>query len=569
MDLTKWLPTAAKATGVSQACKDHLVKTFDHLITLSPWALKMIDSTSKIPESVMDGNIIDFGNYEECIDIDVNEKWGSFLGQHCIAMTPVLPLGVSFCSPNTCSPSDLQSGLSLFFSNLTVIDPLLCHTKESIPLSGTEWFTIRNFHYKHGHKKDLSLKTSTTSNAWPCIKNVEYLILTNAPFAVDTFFIISGLLLTYIFMKTMDAGYRFSLPAYYLHRIFRVTPALALIVLINATLLPRLSSGPIWDYAISKTEGKYCSEYWWSTLLYIQNYVNTQENCVLTSWFLAVDMQMYFLSPIFLLTLYKRPKIGYLLLGGAGVIGILSSFIQSYVHEDDPNNTKPNIRFSSSYYYTHTRFISWIMGVAGGYLMYRTIDWRNKVKSGTEKFPMTYLACGWVLFTFSSLGIIFSLYPFQQEDYSYSAVEAAFYFALTRPLWSLCVLWLIFACESGCGGLVNRFLTWPGFIPLAHLAFCIYLIHFDVIITQIFSAKVPAFSDDFHVGGRCLDVLFISALGAIILSLSIEAPCIAFIKLIFSKVTQPLEQNGVTLQTVTLEATKKQEPLNSSLVSPS
>ena len=58
----------------------------------------------------------------------------------------------------------------------------------------------------------------------------------------------------------------------------RVLPVLAIVVMINSTLLYRFGSGPLWDFMVSITETKYCAKYWWSTLLFIQNYVNTQEN---------------------------------------------------------------------------------------------------------------------------------------------------------------------------------------------------------------------------------------------------------------------------------------------------
>ena len=53
--------------------------------------------------------------------------------------------------------------------------------------------------------------------------------------------------------------------------------------------------------------------------------------------------------------------------------------------------------------------------------------------------------------------ILYALYPFEQLDYDYNPVEGGLYFALTRPLWALCILWLIFACEAGCGGKYSHY----------------------------------------------------------------------------------------------------------------
>lgn len=49
----------------------------------------------------------------------------------------------------------------------------------------------------------------------------------------------------------------------------------------------------------------YCDSYWWSSLLYVQNYVNPGKLCFGHSWYLMVDMQLYFISPLILYPLWK------------------------------------------------------------------------------------------------------------------------------------------------------------------------------------------------------------------------------------------------------------------------
>ena len=46
-------------------------------------------------------------------------------------------------------------------------------------------------------------------------------------------------------------------------------------------------------------------------------------------------------------------------------------------------------------------------------------------------------------------------------------------------MWGLS--WLVFACCRGLGGIVNDFLTWPGWIPISKLSFMTYLVHQDWI----------------------------------------------------------------------------------------
>ena len=62
------------------------------------------------------------------------------------------------------------------------------------------------------------------------------------------------------------------------------------------------------------------------------------------------------------------------------------------------------------------------------------------------------MMAGWLTFAVLFSMLLYALYPFEQEDYVYSPVDGGLYFAFTRPLWALCILWLIFACEIGYGG---------------------------------------------------------------------------------------------------------------------
>lgn len=63
---------------------------------------------------------------------------------------------------------------------------------------------------------------------------------------------------------------RLNVPLMYLHRIVRLTPVLAVAVLLFMTLFPRLDSGPLWQQFSSSYQ--LCSDTWWATLLYVQNY---------------------------------------------------------------------------------------------------------------------------------------------------------------------------------------------------------------------------------------------------------------------------------------------------------
>lgn len=93
----------------------------------------------------------------------------------------------------------------------------------------------------------------------------------------------------------------------YIKRYLRITPPFAAAILFTITFLFYISNGPIWSM-IKYSATNYCESYWWTSLLYIQNYVNPGKLCYGHSWYLMVDMQLYFLSPIILYPLWRYGK---------------------------------------------------------------------------------------------------------------------------------------------------------------------------------------------------------------------------------------------------------------------
>lgn len=53
----------------------------------------------------------------------------------------------------------------------------------------------------------------------------------------------------------------------------RLTPALAVMVLMQLSLIEHMGSGPLWDKS-NKYLTQFCQENWWSALLYVQNYIS-------------------------------------------------------------------------------------------------------------------------------------------------------------------------------------------------------------------------------------------------------------------------------------------------------
>ncbi|KYB27754.1 Nose resistant to fluoxetine protein 6-like Protein [Tribolium castaneum] len=136
--------------------------------------------------------------------------------------------------------------------------------------------------------------------------NVKVQYVASAPIAVDTFFFLSGFLLTFGYLKSavkMGVGEQISkVPMMIIHRYLRLTPAVIMLYLTTITIYRMLGTGPLWD-TVTQTISKPCEQYWWPFLLYIQNYYNYNDLCLTHTWYLSADMQMFILAPLVLIPL--------------------------------------------------------------------------------------------------------------------------------------------------------------------------------------------------------------------------------------------------------------------------
>ncbi|CAN8019015.1 unnamed protein product, partial [Ixodes persulcatus] len=102
-----------------------------------------------------------------------------------------------------------------------------------------------------------------------------------------------------------------------------------------------------------------------------------------------------------------------------------------------------------------------------------------------------------------------------------------------RILWSVSVAWIIFACSTGRGGILNRFLSWGAFVPFSKLSFGVYLIHMPFLDLQSHIARERTFFSHFTLVSKCFSTLVWSYLLSYLLFVSCEAPTGRLEKLVF------------------------------------
>lgn len=154
------------------------------------------------------------------------------------------------------------------------------------------------------------LQIENLLDAFKDIDTLPFYTVMNGSFSVDSFFVLSGFLLSYLFYSEYrradgerTSGFWFWV-MFYVHRIWRLTPLYAIVLWIDASVAHYVSSGPYWDYGDQpNSENVLCAASWWRNLLYVNNFQNITSQCMAWSWYLANDMQFHVISPIFLVAL--------------------------------------------------------------------------------------------------------------------------------------------------------------------------------------------------------------------------------------------------------------------------
>ncbi|KAH8347531.1 hypothetical protein KR059_012045, partial [Drosophila kikkawai] len=342
----------------------------------------------------------------------------------------------------------------------------------------------------------------------------------HAIFSVDSFFFLGGLLVALISLRLMvRTKGKLNVPLIYLHRLIRILPLLAISILVYVKLIPIISGGPLFGGGFSGREA--CESEWYWTVLFLNNF--KKRRCLVHTWYLSVDMQLFLLSPILLISLYKWGK-----KAAAGIvilIVLLSGCLFATMLANNYSMLFRKIsraRVMKVYFATHTHATPWLIGFLFGYFLHLN---RNK------KFQLSRVSVwsGWILCLAMIFTSIFAL--FWDEKWSASPLSTlaeSFYYTLTRLAWPVALCWVVFACMQGYGGLANSFLSSPLWQPLSRLSFSVYMWHILFLEINAKSARTISYFSDYSQMCKFWSCFGFTVLLSYVMYLIIEAPFAGF-----------------------------------------
>nr|CRZ23040.1 BMA-NRF-6 [Brugia malayi] len=349
-----------------------------------------------------------------------------------------------------------------------------------------------------GHSYYYIISSLTVDNLLPAMiafpQKIFNLIIVQAPLAVDSFFYLSGMLTSYLFMRKFEAEAAkgrsiYSLDMwslFYIHRYIRLTPIYLMIMVLDVTLFTHFSDGPFWR----PIEANYCRKSWWTNLIYMNNFLlQDVEVCMGWTWYMANDMQFHIFSPVLLILLYRNQLVGIIIALSLITVSSLAHLFIILANNYPPApilTAKLQLVQDLSTYWPdvyvkpYIRCNPYIIGILVGYAVYKC--------TLRPTFPRWKVVAGWMLSTVLGLLAVFGLYNYARTG-DISDPARIIYALFGRNAYALSLAWITFACATGYGGAVNNILGWRAWIPLSRITFCAYLIH--PILLQIYYLSRP------------------------------------------------------------------------------
>ncbi|XP_060085261.1 nose resistant to fluoxetine protein 6-like [Ylistrum balloti] len=392
-----------------------------------------------------------------------------------------------------------------------------------------------------GHTYLFASLGMTVENSLAAVKIIQrfsFQAIINATVSVDTFFFMSGLLVTYLYLKNrQESTDSFNWVLFYFHRYWRLTPVYAFCIMIWGSLFFHTLRGPmaVWR-STPQTQAliNECSKSWWANILYINNYYpysgDINQQCMGWSWYLANDMQFYIISPIILILLYRYRKIGFAVCGGLIGACIFIRAMTAFefgIHVPNQAVTKHKDNYYGQhaplYNKMYTRIAPYIVGMLLGYALHKT-NCRVRMSKVT-------VLTGWSVAIATGLSVVYGLYDYYYHSFNASLAVSVIYLAFNRFAWSVALAWVVFACATGYGGLVNSILSWSAWAPLGRLTYCAYLIH-PMILEFFFFQPYAYIVSDVNMICYYLGLLVLTYMCAYIVSMAVEAPMLGLEKIL-------------------------------------
>ncbi|XP_063697561.1 nose resistant to fluoxetine protein 6-like [Culicoides brevitarsis] len=274
-----------------------------------------------------------------------------------------------------------------------------------------------------------------------------------------------------------------------------------------------------------------CEHYWWRNFLFINNWWKMSDMCMTNSWYLSADFQCFLITIILLVLSLRFPKTS---IFGFVLVFLGSCIYSGYVGWTENFSYLLDVQFNSIdtlYYPTYTRIGGYLVGVFSGWLFVKLDE--------DLKLNKVFVVIGWIIALTINLSL-FLAQVFRVEN----QYLGMFFAGICRPMYCGTIMWIVFMCSRGYGGIVTKILGSPSLVVISRLSFAAYLVNPILIYFVSMISDVPFHIELVSTTITVVGYVYLIYRLATVFSLLFEFPFTQIIKKVCDRMENRSENNN-------------------------
>ncbi|XP_075983845.1 nose resistant to fluoxetine protein 6-like [Anticarsia gemmatalis] len=363
------------------------------------------------------------------------------------------------------------------------------------------------------------------------------MIFLNGTSVVQVFVMLSNFLLAYnmlLFAKNNRLTLKL-LPLITLRRIARISPVYLLVVGYAATWWTRANSGPMWPAMVGAESGV-CRDKFWAHAFYLNNLVDPDNICLVQTWFLAVDMQLYLVAAVLTLVLapLRRralPILAALVLVFSLLNGILAYIFnwQSLMFFAYPKTLNTMYKGISSFSRLYQSPLASLPGCLIG--LFCAFLHFELQEAGVKVASYKWLKVPYHIAPFAMVSWLLSGYYLRQFSEPWFM---ATYVAVERPVLSMLGAVTLLGMINGLEGWLKHYFSWRGWHAMGRMSLSVLAVHWCINMSIAASRPQPITTSLLSVMVDWIATGWFSYVVAIPLTIMVEMPVQRFITALLS-----------------------------------
>ncbi|KAL3288861.1 hypothetical protein HHI36_003308 [Cryptolaemus montrouzieri] len=373
---------------------------------------------------------------------------------------------------------------------------------------------------------------------------------------IENFFVMSSLFLTLnLFQKNEKKSFGMAdIFRNIVDRYLRLTPTMAIMLVIHCSLSKYTAKGPFWYHLIGE-EFENCRRNGWTNFLYINNYVNSSQMCFSQTWYLAADMQLYIMGLVVIYMLKKFPKQMVKILGVFFIIGISIPGIVSFM-----NNCGLLLAYPERSYTIFLQVKDWHLLYSSGYsnigasilgiifgVLYREYYDKAEKRIFTTKIRS---ALFWILSIGLYVVTIYASFFVSNESGFYNNLINALWWSAAKTAVSISFSVFIYGLVEKKGGLFLTACRWKPAYYLSKLNYSAFLVHVFVGRVKAASIRSPIYISDYVFVTSVVELISMTYIFALVLCIAWEMPFNTLRKMCMGQDKKKMEKPSIEFTAV-------------------